>query len=65
MYARSWSAGDMLIKSLGKTITPVQTVSLLGSKEKVQWKQDSGMLSVKLPAKLPIGIPVYVFKVTI
>lgn len=65
VYARSWSAGDMLIKSLGKIATPVQAVSLLGSKEKVQWKQDSGMLSVKLPAKLPIGIPVYVFKVTI
>lgn len=65
VYARSWNAGDMLIKSLGKTNSPIQTVSLLGSKEKVDWKQDSNGLSVKLPAKLPVGIPVYVFKVTI
>lgn len=65
VYARSWTAGDMLIKHMGSNNINIKTISLLGVKGKVEWKQEDNSLSVKMPGKLPGGIPVYVFKVTI
>ncbi|MFT3752314.1 MAG: alpha-L-fucosidase [Paludibacter sp.] len=48
---------DILLKSLGKganvTSQKVASVSLLGSTEKIQWKQGSEALIIKVPANLP------------
>ncbi len=52
-------AGEVRIKSLGRDAKiadrPVQTVRLLGSREKLIWSQEAGALVIKLPAQLPIA----------
>ena len=51
-------AGEkLLIKAFGKKAGmmdgPVHAVRLLGSKEKVQWRQDDDGLSIRCPSKMP------------
>ncbi|MBN1108884.1 MAG: alpha-L-fucosidase [Bacteroidales bacterium] len=49
--------GDIIIKSLGKktpvTGTRIRSVSLLGSDEKIKWKQSDDALLITQPEKLP------------
>jgi alpha-L-fucosidase len=50
-------AGDIRIKSLGKSsrtnTQKILSVKLLGSKEKIQWKQEAEALVIKKPADSP------------
>jgi alpha-L-fucosidase len=58
---------DLQIKSLGTAAKllegPISRITLLGSKEEVQWSQAPGALTLKVPAKIPNDIAI-VFKVT-
>ena len=58
--------GDIQIKSLGKTSTvndkKIVSVSLLGSKQKLKWKQEDGALVISKPVNLP-GWSVMAFQV--
>jgi alpha-L-fucosidase len=58
---------DLQIKSLGTAATllasPIRRITLLGSKEEVQWSQASEALTLKVPAEIPNDIAL-VFKVT-
>jgi alpha-L-fucosidase len=48
---------DISIKSLGKSSNPtsksIASIAMVGSKEKIQWKQTSEALVIKKPANLP------------
>ncbi|HEY9260621.1 alpha-L-fucosidase C-terminal domain-containing protein, partial [Chitinophaga sp.] len=50
-------SGDIRIKSLGKKSTlnnkKITSVTLLGSKEKLQWKAEEDALVISKPANLP------------
>lgn len=50
-------AGDVQLNALGKqskySNKQVASVSMLGSNEKIQWKQDDNMLVINKPANLP------------
>jgi alpha-L-fucosidase len=54
------------IKSLGTAAKlldkGISNITLLGSKEKVQWSQTDGMLIIKPPQKSPNGIAI-VYKI--
>jgi alpha-L-fucosidase len=58
---------DLQIKSLGTAAKllegPISRITLLGSKEEVQWSQAPDALTLKVPAKIPNDIAI-VFKVT-
>jgi len=57
---------DVQIKSLGTAAKlldkGISNITLLGSKEKVQWSQTDGMLIIKPPQKSPNGIAI-VYKI--
>lgn len=54
---------DVLIKSLGESNAfKIKKVEVLGSKEKISWKQNAGSLMIKRPATIPNNIAV-VFKI--
>jgi alpha-L-fucosidase len=56
IYATSlkWAESkDVLIKSFDSSMGKIKKVRLLGSKEKLQWKQDANGLKVILPVKHP------------
>jgi alpha-L-fucosidase len=57
---------DILIKSLGKSLKladkPIATVAMIGSKEKLSWKQTSEALVIQKPSSLP-SWPVIGFKI--
>ncbi len=59
---------DLQIKSLGLSAKlldkPIRKVSLLGSREKVQWSQAVAALTVKLPETMPNDIAM-VFKISL
>ncbi len=63
--ARSWKESVIAVQSLAKGKYGVQSVELLGTKKKIEWKQTNEALMVMMPAQLPASIPVYVFKVTL
>lgn len=63
--ARSWKESVIAVQSLAKGKYGVQSVELLGTKKKIEWKQTNEALMVMMPAQLSVGIPVYVFKVTL
>jgi alpha-L-fucosidase len=65
LYARSWKAGEIIAKSMNSASLTVKSVSLLGLKAKLDWKQDSNGLTIRLPEKFIAEIPVYVFKITL
>ncbi|RYG04208.1 MAG: hypothetical protein EOO07_31140, partial [Chitinophagaceae bacterium] len=65
VYARSWKENNLKLKNLAKSEVNIKSVSMLGSKEKLKWQQDTDGLQVALPKKLPIAVPVYVFEVRI
>lgn len=56
-FCMSKPSGDVKIESLGLTskisAQKVKSVSLLGSKEKLNWKQEDGALVISKPASLP------------
>jgi alpha-L-fucosidase len=59
---------DILIKSLGKdsklSDKKIASVSLLGSNEKLHWKQGKGALIIKKYFKMPVAeVPVVAFKI--
>jgi alpha-L-fucosidase len=45
--------GKVKVKTFGKAAYSVKRVSLLGSAEKLEWKQEADGMSVTLPAKAP------------
>jgi alpha-L-fucosidase len=57
---------DLQIKSLGMAAKlldkPISKITLLGSREKVQWSQAAGALMVKMPEKSPNNIAI-VYKI--
>ncbi len=57
-------SGDVRIKSLGKNnnALKIKKISLLGSKEKLSWKQEAGALVIEKPKVIPNDIAV-VFKI--
>jgi alpha-L-fucosidase len=65
VYARSWTAPDLIVKSLKAGSASIKSIKLLGAKDHVVWKQESDHLYIEMPKKLPSGIPVYVFKVEV
>jgi alpha-L-fucosidase len=50
-------AADITVKSLGRATTTntrkIKSVTMLGSEEKIRWKQNDESLQITLPAKLP------------
>ena len=58
---------DVLVNSLGKmskySDKKIEAVSMIGCKEKIQWKQGDSALSIKKPAIMP-GFKVVAFAVT-
>jgi len=63
VFARSWSAADINVKALAANRYKVKKVSLLGTSEKIRWKQTEQALHMDIPASLPATVPVYVFKI--
>ncbi|MDQ2862963.1 MAG: alpha-L-fucosidase [Bacteroidota bacterium] len=59
---------DIMIKSLGKdaklSAKKIASVSLVGSNEKLHWKQEKGALLIKKSFKMPVAeVPVTAFKI--
>lgn len=65
IYARSWAAPYLIIKRLKAGMESIKSIQLLGTKNPIVWKQKTDHLYIAMPKKLPVGIPIYVFKVTI
>ncbi|MBE9602893.1 alpha-L-fucosidase [Pedobacter sp. MC2016-24] len=65
VYARSWKQGEILVKTMNTEKLRVRSVSVLGLKGKVDWKQDASGLAITLPEKMTSEIPIYVFKITL
>ncbi|WEK20041.1 MAG: alpha-L-fucosidase [Candidatus Pedobacter colombiensis] len=65
VYARSWTAPNLMVKSLKAGAESIKSIQLLGAKDRIAWKQESNHLYIEMPKKLPAGIPVYVFKVDV
>lgn len=64
--AMGWpSSGQLTIHSLGDSsnLKPA-SVTLLGTKTPVRWKQTSSGLTLQLPATRPAGLPAYAFRIT-
>lgn len=57
-------SGDIIIKSMGKTKGngKVKRIEMLGSKEKLSWKQNAESLVIQKPGKIPNDLAV-VFKI--
>ena len=57
-------SGDITIKSLGQTKGngKVKRIEILGSKEKLTWKQNADSLVIQKPGKIPNDLAV-VFKI--
>ena len=57
VFCMSKPDGDIQIKSLGKQSKyldkEIKSISMLGSKKKIQWKQDEDLLIISKPTKLP------------
>lgn len=69
LYAHSlaWTDGEVVIKSLAKSKVDnlkINSVSMLGSDEKLVWKQTDGGLVVKFPNKKPCEYA-YVLKISL
>ncbi len=56
-YCLGKPEADIVIKSLGKSseysTNAIASVSMIGSKDKLSWKQTSGSLIIKRPARMP------------
>jgi len=63
VIARSWRNKDVLVKSLPKQDNPIRSISLLGSKCKIEWNQTAQETKIEIPKQALGEIPVYVFKV--
>lgn len=63
IIARSWKDKEVIVKSLSKQNNPIQSISLLGHKAKISWKQTALETKIELPKQALREIPVYVFKV--
>ncbi len=68
LYATTMNipTGDIFLKSLGKNISnaKIKKIELLGSKEKLSWKQGSDVLTISKPKACPNDIAL-VFKITL
>lgn len=65
LFARSWKTDNIDAKALAMSDNKIKNISLLGSKSKINWQQNTDALHIEMPSNLPEGISVYVFKVTI
>jgi alpha-L-fucosidase len=65
VFARSWKAVNMRVKTFAGGTYKIKKVALLGSSSKIKWQQNANGLQVEMPESLPNTVPVYVFKVTI
>lgn len=65
LFARSWNLAEVNAKTFIGSKYKVEKVTMLGSTKPVEWKQNENGLNIKMPAKLPATLPVYVFKLTL
>jgi alpha-L-fucosidase len=63
VIARSWQKPVLDVQTIKANKYDVKRVSMLGSKEKIQWQQNDQGLTLNMPKKRVDEIPVYVFKV--
>ena len=65
VFVRSPKTDFAAVKSLAAGQARIAKITLLGSKQKIKWKQDATALHLPVPSATGGEIPVYVFKVTL
>lgn len=66
LLARSWQEPTVVSSTLGSGragARRVKGVTLLGSPETIRWEQSPERLQITFPARRPVGVPVWVFRI--
>ncbi|WP_312193301.1 alpha-L-fucosidase, partial [Sphingobacterium sp.] len=65
VFVRSPNTDVTLVKNLAAGKAKIAKITLLGSKKKMKWKQDTTALQLPTPSATDGEIPVYVYKVAL